>query len=726
MMRPRVALGVLLLLPCADDVASAQEEKSIPSFGSAVELITVDAVVLDGNGRLVPGLSRADFVIKEDGRPQDIASFEAFNREEPGEEEKKAVPSVVATNLPLPRGAGRAFAIIVDDLRMRRDRSEVARAAVQAFLETSVSDADELVLGTTSGTIWWSARIPEGREDLLAVLSRVEGLEGGQYAADQMTDYEAFWISKYADSPNMGAGVAPGTGIGAGRTGGPEPLPAGLGDVRLRVVRRWANANLCTGPSCDGAVRGRAQEIDWRRKARTKATLESVRRALDAFAAMRGRKSLLLLSEGFVEDYGPELQEVVATSREANTAVYFLDVRGLLGQAGYGTASEAGPPPDMKDQSQMRFEEINLAAAGAESLADETGGFSVKSTNDLSAGLGRIADESRVYYLLGFHPPEGKSAREWRNLKVEVKRPGLRVRARRGYTLRGEAERAKAAERGKSKPGPVAPSRAVARALDSAHDAPGVPLRAMVYLREPRPKDTVHVLVVAELDARRLAPIPGDPKSAHLEVSVVAVNRDSGRGFRHDDTVLVPLDTADAPSWRAVVREFELPPGITQARVVVRDTTSGAVGSVARRFEVPASGRLRLATPVLTDSIAPATSPQQNPQPALAAHRVFRPQGGLYVQYEVLGAARDPDRGVPRVLAGLELWASGNRLMRKVEPTPIGADLDARVVRQVGIALDGMPEGSYDLVLDVRDEVTGARLKQREPFVLAADASERR
>jgi hypothetical protein len=97
---------------------------------------------------------------------------------------------------------------------------------------------------------------------------------------------------------------------------------------------------------------------------------------------------------------------------------------------------------------------------------------------------------------------------------------------------------------------------------------------------------------------------------------------------------------------------------------------------------------------------------------------VFAPQGGLYIQFEVFGAARGGSTAGPHVSAGLELWAQGSRLARKVDPTPIAADPDGRVVRQMGIALDGMEEGPYDLVLDVRDEVGGARLKHRESFFL--------
>ena len=90
-------------------------------------------------------------------------------------------------------------------------------------------------------------------------------------------------------------------------------------------------------------------------------------------------------------------------------------------------------------------------AAGSVGLAEDTGGFAVRNTNDLAAGAARVAEESRTYYLLGYSPPDGKGPRDWRKLKVEVHRPGLEVRARKGYALRTLAEIAAAAE-GKPEP----------------------------------------------------------------------------------------------------------------------------------------------------------------------------------------------------------------------------------------------------------------------------------
>src|SRR5262245_3729699 len=148
----------------------AQEGQTVPTFPAAVELVTVDAVVLDRDGNPVAGLGREDFTVTEDGRPQEIAGFEAF-----GSGGKLPVTGGITVEASggASRPGGRAFALVLDDLRMAPSRAEAARKATALFLEKSLRDGDEVTLGTTSGTAWWSARLPEGREDVLAVLGRV-------------------------------------------------------------------------------------------------------------------------------------------------------------------------------------------------------------------------------------------------------------------------------------------------------------------------------------------------------------------------------------------------------------------------------------------------------------------------------------------------------------------------------------------------------------------------
>lgn len=203
----------------------------------------------------------------------------------------------------------------------------------------------------------------------------------------------------------------------------------------------------------------------------------------------------------------------------------------------------------------------------------------------------------------------------------------------------------------------------------------------------------------------------------------MATHRDTGVEFRFDEVLGLGGAAAGAPNWREVAREVDMPAGVAQVRVVVRDPASGAIGSVSQRIEVPTGDVFRLATPILTDHVIPAAKAGGRPQPAISAHRVFKPEGGLYVQFEVFGAARAPGEGAPRVSAGLALKTREGRVVRNLPESAIAANPDGRVVRMVGIPLDGLAEGGYDLLLDVKDEVSGQRLQHDEPVTLTRDSA---
>jgi VWFA-related protein len=530
-----------------------------------------------------------------------------------------------------------------------------------------------------------------------------------------MTEYEAYWINnKEVSAANLA-------------TTKDMMLP---GSVRERVIRRWLNLNLCGQGSygavanCVPLVQASAASIDEARRQRGRLTLEAVQRAFQARAPLHGRTSLLLFSPGFVEDEELPLARIRAASRESNTAVYFIDSRGLMTDGGLGQVEvkELDEPGNL---SRMRFEQRNLASAGAQGLATDTGGFSVRNTNDLAGGAQQIADESRVFYLLGFRASEEGSPDAWRKLEVEVARPGLKVRARRGYTLRSiapaRATPVKAAKKKKKDGDEAEPTPGVKAALDSVVPLPGIPLQAMVYLLEPRANGSTHVLVAAELDARQLAfRDAGGQREADLELGITATHRDTGRGFLHSKELAIAVSPGEELGWRGLVREFELPTGVHQARVVVRDRATGRMGAVTQRFEVPFPGELRLSTPILTDRLVPAQGPQKRPQPALSAHRTFLASGGLYCQFEVFGAARDPHTRAPKVVAGLEIRTRTGRVIRAVAPTPIEPDADGRLVRMVGMGLEGMDAGAYEFVVSVRDQVRQARFEDRQPFTVVS------
>lgn len=74
-------------------------------------------------------------------------------------------------------------------------------------------------------------------------------------------------------------------------------------------------------------------------------------------------------------------------------------------------------------------------------MAEDTGGIAVVNTNDIDAGFARIVRDNSSYYLLGYSPAIEHDDGRFREIEVRVRRPGVSVRARRGY-FASEAARA--------------------------------------------------------------------------------------------------------------------------------------------------------------------------------------------------------------------------------------------------------------------------------------------
>lgn len=225
-------------------------------------------------------------------------------------------------------GAGRAFAILLDDLFIHRFQTRDVRDAVLSFLDRSTVDGDLIMLGNTMGDLWTSARVREGREDLKAVLARFQGREDGQSGA------ATFWNTQGALTEYHAFEVVEGR-----RTG----------------------------------ERGLARQIDAYRRQRMKRTLGAMRRQIESLASLRGRKSLFLVTQGFVQDSSPELRDIAAASRGANVAIYFLDTRGLLAPSTYSAANAGAPDPT--SMGAVDFERRLMDSAGSQDLASDTGGL---------------------------------------------------------------------------------------------------------------------------------------------------------------------------------------------------------------------------------------------------------------------------------------------------------------------------------------------------------------
>ena len=71
-------------------------------FRAGVDLVTVDAIVVDGDGRPVTGLTADDFVLTVDGKPRAIDAFELVAVRAPTRRPTRGSPTSAATTSPSP------------------------------------------------------------------------------------------------------------------------------------------------------------------------------------------------------------------------------------------------------------------------------------------------------------------------------------------------------------------------------------------------------------------------------------------------------------------------------------------------------------------------------------------------------------------------------------------------------------------------------------------------
>src|SRR5262249_21771972 len=166
-------------------------------------------------------------------------------------------------------------------------------------------------------------------------------------------------------------------------------------------------------------------------------------------------------------------------------------------------------------------------------------------------------------------------------------------------------------------------------------------------------------------------------------------------------------------SWYPIVRDFDLPPGGHQAKLVLRDVASGKIATVVYEFEVPPLDEWRVSTPILTDTIQRPAG-QDIFMPVLLTRRTFVEGQPLYCRFDVYGAQKDKD-GRPRVRAGHVLRRADGSVRSRSEPTPILPTSLGAVSRLMQIPLDVEP-GDYELVLNVTDDVTAKTRELVEPF----------
>ena len=318
-------------------------------------------------------------------------------------------------------------------------------------------------------------------------------------------------------------------------------------------------------------------------------TLGTLRSLADFMGSIRGRrKAILMFSEGI--DYPildvfdsrdastvlSDTRDAIASASKANVNFYTIDPRGLhtmgdemMELGGFPADPALGINPQALDY------ERRLAVDSLRVLAEQTGGFAAVERNDYTDAYDRIVRENSSYYVLGYYPPSNKRDGKFHKIEVKLKRPGLRVIARKGY----------AAPKGKGEVTAVNPTAGTSTALKDLLNSPlqsaGLTL-SVAAAPFDAPKDNVAVTI--EIVGRNLKFTPDKGLFTNtVEVSMLPLEArgKAQQGRRSEVKLNLKPQTAQVLSATAVrlAPRLTLPPGRYQLRVAAKET-GGLTGSV--------------------------------------------------------------------------------------------------------------------------------------------------
>jgi VWFA-related protein len=688
MRRAARSLSFAVLLSAAAFPLPAGDDRLPPtSFAVSTERVTVDVVVRDKKDAILKGLTAADLEVYEDGVRQDLESFEWVERTTP-----EPSPTLPAATPP-------TFVAVAFD-RLSLPARSFAQQAVLGSLARALPPPS------------W-----------IGVFSIDRGLSTLQPFTDDRDALRRSMDRALAGAPTSFAGVRERDTIRNAYAG----LATGFGQAHV------APAELSGVPECRGTqdeIVRRLEILDARliegyesleRDQQGFATTHALLALIAALEPLPGRKAILLFSEGLVipADVEVSFRSVVAAANRAGVSIYGADAGGLrAASAGDETRrtidslqtrlqlqndgaanplSRGGSASDLstgglvlleRNEDTLRF----APGSGLGRLADQTGGFLIQDTNDLSSGLAEMGEEMGAYYALSYAPKNQDYDGRFRTIAVRMKRPHGRLQARKGYLALKTVL-----------PVPALDYEAPALArLESGRLPTALPLRirGLQFPEEP-PVSVVPIMV--EVPARGLH-----------DLTIVVLVRDASRRVIAKMSQRYELTgSADRPEAAGQVlfyREARLPPGSYTLEALARDARSGTAGGAVSTLVVPSAtpGHLRASSLMVVGSaerLGAGASTAAKPltygdvllYPNLG--QPLRREAGQALTYFVTAW---PAFERPAVDARLEVVHDG-RTVGATRSTGLRPDADGRIRLASSLPLARLAPGAYELRLTLSD-----------------------
>lgn len=507
-----------------------------PRFRIAVDVVRLDAVVTDKDGKLVTNLTADDFDVHQDGRPQKISLVRWVPIA--GPQAAATAPSSPSATAPPDRLAAsqvqRTIMIVVDDLGTSFESYPPMRLALHRLVDEQLGANDLVAIVRTSVP---DRALQQFTSDRKALHATIDALEWN-------------WQSR--------------TGV--------EGL-APVGQATAISIR----GQLFTAPGfsdLDG-LRGSMSAQN---------TFASLATLIHSTKELPGRKAMIFVSEGMrmVDRYDgpggaigqgviPDIRTTMPRDHVEDQAVrsgvviYALDPRGL--QTGRLRADDdlsKATPHNVVDAGGARHQYLIDTQDALTHLSQQTGGFAILDTNDLSNGLKRITDDQRGYYLIGYVPDDGTFAKpgktvRYHKISVEVKRRGLTVRTHKAFLGFSDDDRRSAPSVGGE----------LLQAVLSPFDADGIPVSLTTRSSDADGK----LSIVGQVRADGIGEKGADVLGLVLDANGLIVS--SGTS-----------ETTSGP--QQIEASLYVPkPGTYQVRFAIRDRRSAAIGSDTTLVTVP-------------------------------------------------------------------------------------------------------------------------------------------
>lgn len=406
----RLAVPLVALLGAtglAQPPQPAQQQPPPPVFRTGTQVVEIDVRVFDRDGRFVGDLTKEDFEVVEDGKPQSVQTFFLVRESASGPTPAPAAPAPPATPgaVAAPPLARQTW-IFFFDLNHLTPGSGFDRAhkAVEDFIRDRFRAGD--IGGIYAGDKMVNNRLSSFREPLLEALQQVAPRADSR---SRYTELTREWPRLLNEEEAI-------------------RIARNNKEALDRAVVRACSDDQSQCQQADLALRSKAARLAGDIQRASVETLRAINTLANGLARIPGPKTVVFLSDGFpVEEIETTLRSVVGQTARAGARVYAIDVRGL------GRLGAPDPGQLAAEDTARPTTKFDSVADAPNSLAMDTGGLMIRNENNIGRALDTIAADANSFYVLGFQPASTNWDGKFRAVQVRVKREGVRVRARKGY-----------------------------------------------------------------------------------------------------------------------------------------------------------------------------------------------------------------------------------------------------------------------------------------------------